>query len=459
NDSCLTFGVVSNPLRALEGVMRALYRPALASQEARLWGKAPADNVHEFMVGLDIFVENLQETINNLDGGLELRKPEEQHEHPGPWTGGAATDPEVVSRYMGLLEEWCLKIQAYLDDSSSIEKVDSGPDTELEYWRRRTQRLTNVTEQLKTKGCKTVIGVLQQVTRQPEDILIDRQRVFTLVKQWKKIDIDITEAANEAKDNAKYLATLERFLEPLSSGNLDNILEIIPGLMNAVKMIHTIARYFNTTERMTKLIMKISNQLISSCKIAINGWDVPDKIWDRDPGPLLEVLEQTLRLNEKYQEQYQIAKDRLLATPKGRQFDFSEAQIFGRFDLFSRRVIKLIDLFSTIHQFKSLDQARIDGMDHLTESFKTILMAFRCKGHNLLDYHSNRFDRDFVDFNLSVVDLEEELQNFMNRSFESLASIEESLALLKTYQGILQREAMRQDLNSKVGLQCKYYPW
>lgn len=40
----------------------------------------------------------------------------------------------------------------------------------------------------------------------------------------------------------QYLATLERFLEPLASGDLDQILDILPGLMNAVKMVHTIAR-------------------------------------------------------------------------------------------------------------------------------------------------------------------------------------------------------------------------
>lgn len=43
----------------------------------------------------------------------------------------------------------------------------------------------------------------RQVTKQAEGVLIDRQKVFTLVKQWRKIDIEITEAANEAKDNVK----------------------------------------------------------------------------------------------------------------------------------------------------------------------------------------------------------------------------------------------------------------
>lgn len=39
-------------------------------------------------------------------------------------------------------------------------------------------------------------------------------------------------------------------------------------------------------------------------------------------------------------------------------------------------------------------------MEPLLEGFKTAVMVFRVKGHNLLDYHSNRFDRDFVDFNV-----------------------------------------------------------
>ena len=61
-------------------------------------------------------------------------------------------------------------------------------------------------------------------------------------------------------------------------------------------------------------------------------------------------------MNEAYQEQYRVTKDKLLTLPKGKQFDFSETLIFGRFDLFCRRVVKLIDMFSTIYQFQSLSR-------------------------------------------------------------------------------------------------------
>lgn len=88
---------------------------------------------------------------------------------------------------------------------------------------------------------------------------------------------------NEAKDNVKYLTTLEKFIEPLYTGTPQTIIDSLPALMNSVKMIHTIARYYNTTEKMTQLFMKITNQMITTCKKTILEGKPVDKLWLRDP--------------------------------------------------------------------------------------------------------------------------------------------------------------------------------
>ncbi|GLE09149.1 hypothetical protein PINS_up020740 [Pythium insidiosum] len=70
--------------------------------------------------------------------------------------------------------------------------------------------------------------------------------------------------------------------------------------------------------------------------------------------------------------------------------------------------------------------------------------------HDLLDYKNNRFDRDYVEFNVRISDLEGLLQKFINDSFENITSIEHSLQLLRKFQTILQRENLKSDLDSQV---------
>jgi dynein heavy chain len=111
-----------------------------------------------------------------------------------------------------------------------------------------------------------------------------------------------------------------------------------------------------------------------------------------------------------------------------------------------------MDMFSTMQQFKSLSLHKFEGLDPLLVAFNEIVKQFRSKGHDLLDYHSNRFDRDYVEFNSKMSELETSLQHFINRSFENIGSIEHSLLLLKKYQAILHRETLRADLDNKLSI-------
>ena len=114
------------------------------------------------------------------------------------------------------------------------------------------------------------------------------------------------------------------------------MLDAIPGLINAIRMINSYSRYYNTSERMTALFVKVTNQMITACRAYIteSGYY---KIWDQEQGVVLKKLEDCQRLNSEYQRCFQKTKEALTHHPDERQFDFSEMYMFGKFNNFCRR--------------------------------------------------------------------------------------------------------------------------
>ena len=63
----------------------------------------------------------------------------------------------------------------------------------------------------------------------------------------------------EAKDNVRFLLTLERHFKNLSLGtSFQIVLDTIPSLMNALHMVWVISRHYNKDERMVPLMERIA---------------------------------------------------------------------------------------------------------------------------------------------------------------------------------------------------------
>jgi dynein heavy chain len=61
-------------------------------------------------------------------------------------------------------------------------------------------------------------------------------------------------------------------------------------------------------------------------------------------------------INSSYQQLFSAAKAELASQPQARQLALDEKQIFSRLELLAKRLDKLVKMFTTIHQFSSLEQ-------------------------------------------------------------------------------------------------------
>lgn len=280
-------------------------------------------------------------------------------------------NPRVVRDCVRIVTAWCDIVQKQLQEGSAMDQSDEvGPKDVLIWWRRRMERLSSITEQLKSKNSSCVLAVLlaagrsgqptsganilypeqeaiaekdpeqsagaakggasaaeskssEEEGKSPEGPLAGASKakkdwqlgypagIVDLTRRWKEINMGLTEAANEAKDNVKYLYTLEKFIEPLYTGSPVVIVDALPALMNSIKMVRTIARYFSSDERITDLLVKIANQLIASSKdwIMGAGTDGPEghlvdagnpSLWTRPPAALVQRLRDCLELNRAF---------------------------------------------------------------------------------------------------------------------------------------------------------------
>ena len=68
-------------------------------------------------------------------------------------------------------------------------------------------------------------------------------------------------------------------------------------------------------------------------------------------------------------------------------------------------------MFTTIYQFSSLAQhTHIDGLDQMIKNFSNIVDDVKRKPYDLLDFHKNQYDRDILEFDVNIHDLEAALQ-------------------------------------------------
>uniref|UniRef100_A0A8C2YDG1 Dynein axonemal heavy chain 5 n=1 Tax=Coturnix japonica TaxID=93934 RepID=A0A8C2YDG1_COTJA len=329
-------------------------------------------------------------------------------------------------------KEFLISLQSFVNilaenDQLRKEADNLGPRAELDYWKKRLSKFAYLMDQLKSPDVKAVLGVLIAAKSK-------------LLKNWRALDIRITDAVNEAKDNVRYLYSLEKHCDPLYNTDPVSMVDAIPGLIHAIKMIQSVSLYYNTSEKISSLFVKVTTQMITACKSYITNNDSAT-IWDQPPDRVMEKLHAAIRLKQEYLNCFHNMKKNLEQNPAERQFDFSEVYIFGKFESFNRRLVKIIDVFNTMKTYSVLQESKIEGLEEMIAKYESIVGTMKKKDYDFLDQRKADFDQDYEEFCKEINHLHKNFKNFQQIFLIIIFLIRlqiPNLGITEKYQKILQ---------------------
>lgn len=216
------------------------------------------------------------------------------------------------------------------------------------------------------------------------------------MSNWKQIDMRITDQANEATDNVRYLGSLESACKPLYACDPTAMAEHIPNLIKVISNIYQVSRYYNTSQRMTSLFIKVTNQMVTACNNYITE-NSKMTVWEQDVAKVQKKIAECIDLHDGYIENYQKERNRLEEQVKlgkidpSKQFDFSEIYIFGKYENFVKRVSSINELLNTIKSYSSIGRCHIEGIDSLNSNFNSIVATVKKKRYDILDHRKVLF--------------------------------------------------------------------
>jgi len=436
-------------------MMDSVFLPLVKNQED--WQQKQSNELSsELFTSASYLSKALQDCKTNMHTGVRLELPEDKKwlamipDNKPKVFEKMAMNTLLVNAFLQCVNRWCSQMEQLLEDTPQTKqkaggsklKEDEGPRTELVFWRNRCYKFCTIIDQLKCKDYKTILGVLREAKSLNNE-------AYVAIKKWRALDNLVTDAANEAKDNVKYLITLDKYVDVLYTGNWDEVAEVLPSLMTNIKIMMQISRHYNTFDRMTTLCWRVTNQLINFCKAQISHGE---KLWDRPTDVVLDDMRKAKWLYVKWLEAYENVKNRtvLIQAPTGEEdFAFDEEKIFGHMEMFVKRLDKVIEMFVVVQNFNFMAAHQIEGMGPHMDAVMQVFEETKRKPYDLLDYTKTAFDRDDVEFRGKIAKIELELQSFVNSSFEVIPNTEMALDLLKKCKETIRNVRLQEDLTVK----------
>ncbi|GBG32973.1 Dynein heavy chain 2, axonemal [Hondaea fermentalgiana] len=405
----------------------------------------------DFAGQLHKFVASLTETTNQSKGKTILYIPLEAVDDPE----AAARDKDLVQRLESTMIRWTRQIKEVVNNQDMAANTEtSGPLEEIQFWRSRTQDLSGISQQLEKPGIQKIVAVLECVK---SSYLAPFQSIADMIQR----------GSQEATDNLHFLSLLFDPCFSLSRAKPSDIPKILPEILAFIRIICTASKFYNTEERLTGLLRKVSNEIIRCCcgKIRLS------EIFDGDVEASMVQLHESIAGGVAWKQLYKRTADAVAMHTKdeSKHWNFDIASIFAQVDAFVQRCRDLLEVCEGQIQFarKSRDLPRgvraplpVFGGTRGAEIAKQLLEIedqfakhidhLRGLEYDVLDVKATRWHEDYNHLKNGMKDLEVMMQNVINSAFESVTTVAAGVDLLEAFSELAKREAITRCVTKKT---------
>ncbi|KAK9825454.1 hypothetical protein WJX81_002895 [Elliptochloris bilobata] len=322
-----------------------------------------------------------------------------------------------------------------------------GPMAEVEFWRARNAVLGGLYEQLSQASARRVLAVVE-LGSTDRGLLPAFQ---TLLADLQKVGPP--SLTTEARDNLKFLATLERHLGILESGPLPTVLDAIAPLLAALRLVWVISRHYSDDTRMGLLLQRIACRLADRVAASL---DVKGlfKLPVDEAGAQLRIAKEVL---DTWHTTYMQVRDNIEATGRDARWEFSKAALFERTQHMAEVCACLAGMVETVaglYQFMGPQLKAVTGDPQCIDAVlaRVDSMVALVEG---LDYspleraNAGRWSSVRAHFNGTNEEVKGATRDLINTCFRELRSTEAALELLDSFKLLRTCGIIRQQMLSK----------
>jgi dynein heavy chain len=422
-------------LQGIASIMHHLYLPVVQkvktataeTEEKKTSGGSEANLAlrHELNLNIAKFEQQIRHVVVQSRGDTRLNIPNITISSPV----AAIEDAHLVTEIESALENWIAVIAAAVEaEHQKMTKTSRSPLGEIEFWRDRNANLSALFDQINAPKVQMMVEVMK---------LIDSPQVNSFNYHFG----ELAKLYLEARDNVKFLTTLERHFKHISEGSFQTILESMQSMVNGLRMVWVISRHYNTDERMAPLMENIAETLARRVREGIR---------------LSEVLAMDIRQSRKlvteakdvltsWSENYFRMRKRIEDSGSDHRWEFDRKALFSKTDYMSEICGNILEIIEAIEHFRVFlgpelkavtgDSAGIDEVIKRVENLTAPLK---------IPLEEKIFDKSFEKnwenimkkFRSSVSEIEKMTEQFIKESFRKLRSAEGAFELVKNFQKI-----------------------